>query len=102
METLHTEQEMRRGEPLVRVDPVCAQSCSAHGNPTDCSPRGSPVRGFPKQEYWSGLPLPDPGDLSDLGIGPASTCAGGLFFQSSGVDRAASHIHGMDLQYLWI
>ena len=28
--------------------------------------------GFPRQEYWSGLPLPSPGDHSDLGIGAAS------------------------------
>ena len=24
--------------------------------------------GFPKQEYWSGLPFPTPGALPDLGI----------------------------------
>ena len=28
--------------------------------------------GFPKQEYWSGLPLPFPGDLPDPGVKPAS------------------------------
>ena len=28
--------------------------------------------GFPRQEYWSGLPLPSPGDLPDSGIEPAS------------------------------
>ena len=27
---------------------------------------------FPKQEYWSGLPLPSPGDLPDPGIEPWS------------------------------
>ena len=26
--------------------------------------------GFPRQEYWSGLPFPFPGDLSDPGIEP--------------------------------
>ena len=26
--------------------------------------------GFPRQEYWSGLPFPPPGDLSDPGIMP--------------------------------
>ena len=28
--------------------------------------------GFPRQEYWSGLPFPTPGDLPDPGIKPAS------------------------------
>ena len=28
--------------------------------------------GFPKQEYWSGLPFPSPGDLPDTGIEPES------------------------------
>ena len=28
--------------------------------------------GFSKQEYWSGLPFPTPGDLPDSGIEPVS------------------------------
>ena len=28
--------------------------------------------GFSRQEYWSGLPLPSPGDLPDSGIEPGS------------------------------
>ena len=28
--------------------------------------------GFPRQEYWSGLPFPPPGDLPDPGIEPSS------------------------------
>ena len=28
--------------------------------------------GFFRQEYWSGLPCPPPGDLPDLGIEPES------------------------------
>ena len=28
--------------------------------------------GFSRQEYWSRLPFPSPGDLSDLGIEPGS------------------------------
>ena len=28
--------------------------------------------GFPRQEYWNGLPFPSPGDLPDPGIEPAS------------------------------
>ena len=30
--------------------------------------------GFSRQEYWSGLPCPPPGDLPDPGIEPASVC----------------------------
>ena len=28
--------------------------------------------GFPRQEYWSGLPFPSPGNLPNPGIEPAS------------------------------
>ena len=28
--------------------------------------------GFSRQEYWSGLPFPSPGDLSNPGIEPIS------------------------------
>ena len=36
--------------------------------------------GFPKQEYWSGLPFPSPGDLSEPGIELASPALAGGFF----------------------
>ena len=42
--------------------------------------------GFPRQEYWSGLPLPSPGDLPDPGIEPmslASPALAGGFFTTS-------------------
>ena len=41
-------------------------------DPMDCSPPGSSM-GFPRQEYWSGLPFPSPGDLLDPGIEPTSS-----------------------------
>ena len=31
-----------------------------------------PSMGFSRQEYWSGLPFPSPGDLPDPGIKPRS------------------------------
>ena len=41
--------------------------------------------GFSRQEYWSGLPFPTPGDLPNSGIEPASLAfpvmAGGSFNQ---------------------
>ena len=36
--------------------------------------------GFPRQECWSELPFPFPGDLSDPGIEPKSTALEGGFF----------------------
>ena len=30
--------------------------------------------GFSRQEYWSGLPFPSPGDLPDPGIQPTTLC----------------------------
>ena len=36
--------------------------------------------GFPRQEYWSGLPFPSPGDLSDPGTEPTSPVLAGGFF----------------------
>ena len=39
---------------------------------------------FSRQEYWSGLPFPPPGDLPNVGIKPTSpTLAGGLFTSAS-------------------
>ena len=35
--------------------------------------------GFPRQEHWSGLPLPSPEDLPDPGIEPASPILAGRF-----------------------
>ena len=36
--------------------------------------------GFPRQEYWSGLPFPSPGDLLDPGIEPESPVLASGFF----------------------
>ena len=36
--------------------------------------------GFPRQEYWSGLPFPSPGDLPDPGNESESPALVGRFF----------------------
>ena len=36
--------------------------------------------GFSRQEYWSRLPFPPPGDLPDPGIEPGSPILAGGFF----------------------
>ena len=68
---------------IVRVMCVCAQSLShvlffatqwtvAHQAPLST--------GFSRQEYWSGLPFPSPGDLPDPKIEPLSPVLAGGFF----------------------
>ena len=48
-----------------------AQSCPTLCDPMDSSlHQAPPSMGFSKQEYWSGLPIPSPGDLPDPGIEP--------------------------------
>ena len=58
---------------LSRVKTLC--------DPMDCSLQGSSVRGFSRQEYWSGLPFAPPGDLPNPGIkGVSPPLAGRIFF----------------------
>ena len=58
-----------------------AQTC-----PTLCDPVGTVARqaplsmGFPRREYWSGLPFLPPWDPPDPGIEPASPALAGRFF----------------------
>ena len=61
---------------------VCVLSCSVVSNlatswTVACQ---APLSmGFPRQEYWSGLSFPPPGDLPDPGIEPSSpvvSCTG--------------------------
>ena len=39
--------------------------------------------GFPRQEYWNGLPLPSPGDLPDPGSKPTFLVSPALAADSS-------------------
>ena len=62
---------------------VCTQWCPSRCNPMDCNPLAPLSMGFFRQEYWSGLPFPSPGDLPDLGtesVSPASPALTGGFF----------------------
>ena len=51
---------------------------------------GSSVMGFSRQEYWSGLPRPLPGDLPNSGIEPASPVAPTLQADSLSVSHWGS------------
>ena len=52
---------------------LATQSCPALCDPINCSPpRLFCPLGFPRLEYWSGLPCLPPGDLSNPGVKPRS------------------------------
>ena len=44
--------------------------------------------GFPRQEYWNGLPYPFPGDLPDPGIKPPSPALAGIVFTTEPLGKS--------------
>ena len=59
------------------------QSCPTLCDPIDGSYQAPPSLGFSRQEHWSGLPFPPPGDLLDPRIEPlslVSPASAGEFF----------------------
>ena len=49
-----------------------AQSCPIFATQWTVAHQAPPSMGFSRQEYWSGLPFPSPGDLPNPGIEPRS------------------------------
>ena len=49
-----------------------------HGTPWAVARQAPLSMGFPRQEYWSGLPFPPAGDLPDSGIEPVSPASPAL------------------------
>ena len=74
---LYTESAPRESNLILQCDEECMhakllQLCLTLCDPMDCSPPGSSIHGFSRQESWSKLPLPSPGDLPNLAIKPRS------------------------------
>ena len=51
---------------------LAATSCAALATPWTVAHQAPLSMEFLRQEYWSGLPFPPPGDLPDSGIKPAA------------------------------
>ena len=70
---------------------ACMLSCFSHiqlfATLWTVAPQAPLFMGFSKQEYWSQLPYPPPGDLPDTGIEPKSPAfpalASGFFTQQA-------------------
>ena len=55
------------------VSEVSSLSCvQLFATPWTVVHQALPSMGFSRQEYWSGLPFPSPGELPDPGIEPGS------------------------------
>ena len=77
---LSFQQQAIPSVPCLRSPSIMSSSLRPH----DYSPSGSSVHGdgFSRQEYWSGLPCPPPGDLSNPGMEPRSPTLQVDFLQS--------------------
>ena len=58
---------------------LCVHACSVTSVMSDSATLWTVAQaplfmGFSRQEYWSGLPWPPPGDLTDLGTEPGLLC----------------------------
>ena len=51
-----------------KTDCLVAKSCLTLVAPSPVASQAPLSMGFPRQEYWSRLPFPSPGDLPDSGI----------------------------------
>ena len=49
--------------------------------------------GFPRQEYWSGLPFHSPGDLPNLGVKLVCPASAGGFFTTEPHGKPFMHIY---------
>ena len=64
--------------------PVVVVQSLSHGwlfaNPWTVALQASLIMGFSRQEYWSELPFPSPGNLTHPGIEPGSPAFAGRLF----------------------
>ena len=59
---------------------VITKSCLTLATPLTIAHQVPLPMGFPRQEYWSGLPFPSPGDIPDPEIEPKSPALACKFF----------------------
>ena len=75
-----------------------AQSCLILVTPWTAACQTLLSMGFPRQEYWSGLPFPSPGDLPDPGIEPTFPMSSAL----QADPLSLSHLGNPALSYLML
>ena len=71
---------------------VKVKSCLTLATPWTVAHQAPLSKGFPRQEYWSGLPFPSPGDLPDPEIEPWSPALQTEALPSESAGRPLIHI----------
>ena len=66
------------------------QSCLFLWNFMDCTCQAPLSMGFSRQEFWSRLPFPSPGDLPDTGTEPMSLMSPALTGTINGLNKCGS------------
>ena len=67
---LHCRQIALPSEPPGKVKVKSLSCVRLFVTPWTVAQQAPPSMGFSREEYWSGLPFPSPGDLPDPGIEP--------------------------------
>ena len=69
-------------------------------DPMDCTRQATLSTGFSRQEYWSGLPFPPPGDLPNPGMEPAFLCCRLIFYHWATQEAQGSL--GLAKKLVWV
>ena len=90
------------GARLILASCCClvAKSCPALATPRTGVHQAPLSMGFPRQEYWNGLPFPSPGDLPIPRVKPASPALAGRFFTTEPPGKAYPDLKRVFNSYL--
>ena len=70
--TSHPTERKGSESEVAQAHRLFVQLCQLFAIPWTVACEAPPSMGFSRQEYWSGLPFPSPGNLPDPGIKPRS------------------------------
>ena len=85
----HIVVDSLNDSPTLMQCPVLSDSLWLHMTVARQAPLSM---GFPRQEYWSGLPFPSPGDLPDPGIESESPASADGFFATEPPGKPCIHV----------
>ena len=82
---------------------ICLCACLVIQLCPAVAPQAPLSMGFPRQEYWSQLPFPPPGNLPNTGIKstlPVSPALAGRFFNTEPPGKSRKYMH--TLKWIWL